>query len=169
MESGITTGKKSTTNLVTNDSYNIAWNNTDNTKMMHEACKKYRGILERDDINSCQMIGLWKALGEFNEKHGVKFTSYLYNVVRNECRKRLRQNNNNTKLVGFIAKRDYHINSHDLEDMIDVLEYPLNKIVRLRYISKMTLKEIGVELGMNKNSVKRKIQKALEKIKTEWT
>lgn len=169
MESGITTGKKSTTNLVTNDSYNIAWNNTDNTKMMHEACKKYKGILERDDINSCQMIGLWKALGEFNEKHGVKFTSYLYNVVRNECRKRLRQNSNNAKLVGFAAKKDYHINSYDLEDMIDVLEYPLNKIVRLRYISKMTLKEIGVELGMNKNSVKRKIQKALEKIKTEWT
>lgn len=155
-------------NQVTNDMYNLALANEDNAKMMTSASKKYRGLLEAEDIKSCRMIGLWKALGEFDKNLGVKFTSFLYNVVRNECRKRLRQNAYQQKQQELLPSGFQQQNSAQIEDFIECLEHPLDKIVHLRYVQDMTLQEIGAEIGMSKNCVKRKLQAAIKQMKREW-
>ncbi len=155
-------------NSVTNSDYDTAFASEDNLKMMQAATKKYRGILDREDLKSCKMIGLWKALGEFDENLGVKFTSFLYNVVRNECRKRLRQNAYQHKQVGLLPSGFQREERIQIEDFIEGLEHPLDQIIRLRYVQDMTLQEIGTAVGMSKNCVKRKIQAAIKQMKREW-
>lgn len=170
MESGNMNGnsqQKIMKNDITNTDYNTALINIDNLKIMQNACKKYRGILDTDDIKSCKMIGLWKALGEFDEKYGIKFTTFLYNVVRNECRKRLRQTNK--KVRYHTLKSNTSIKSKiQVEDILTDLQYPISEIMRLRYIDSMSIKDISNQLGMNKNSVRRNIKKAINKIRQEW-
>lgn len=163
---GNTSGNSTKKSQVNDKQYITALKNIDNVKIMQKASSKYRGSLDIDEIKSCQMIGLWKAMEKFDENHGIKFTTFLYNVVRNECRKRLRQESAESFGPDYHPKK--YTDSSIFAEAVDLLNYPLNRIIELRYIDSMTLKEIGKELGMTKNNIRRNIQKALKQIRKEW-
>lgn len=164
---GNTSGNSTKKSQVNDKQYITALKNIDNVKIMQKASSKYRGSLDIDEIKSCQMIGLWKAMEKFDENHGIKFTTFLYNVVRNECRKRIRQSTAEQSYPNFYSTPVAKLENF-FSEAVDSLNYPLNKIIELRYMDSMTLKEIGKELGMTKNTIRRNIQKALKQIKKEW-
>ena len=168
MEFGIMSGKiYNKVRKVNNENYLYALNDIDNIKIMQKACKIYRKLLEYDDIKSCKMIGLWKALTHFDNNRNTKFTTFLYNIVKNECRKRMTQLDTKVSLPSILIDTKCNQNNM-LDDIIDGLQHPLDEIIRLRYIDSMTLKEISNKLGINTTSVRRKIRSAIRQIKQEW-
>lgn len=160
-------GNMSGNSIKKNKDYNSALINVDYIKIMQKAVSKYRKILDKEEVKSCQMIGLWKAMQNFDKNHGIKFTTFLYNIVRNECRKRLRQEPPISARINEYSTSKVENNSFFTE-IVDSLDYPLNRIIELRYLGSMTIKEIGQELGMTKNNIRRNIQKAFKQIKKEW-
>ena len=46
--------------------------------IMNKAAGSFRGQLDDDEIHTCKLNALWKALVNYDEKKAAKFTTYLY-------------------------------------------------------------------------------------------
>jgi len=152
--------------LVNNQIYNNAYENLDNQRIISSVLSKYRGRLDEETLKGCGLNALWRCLENHNEALGTKFTSSLWRFVHWECRKELqtlaRSKYKPTELVEIAVDEECENVFDDLDNILDP-EY--SKIVKLRFIHGMTLKEIGKEFGYTKEAARQKLKYALNRIK----
>jgi len=152
--------------LVNNQIYNDAYENLDNQKIISAVLSKYRGRLDEDTLKHCGLNALWRCLQNHNENLGTKFTSSLWRFVHWECRKELQTlARSKYKPVELVEIPINYESINIFDDLPNFLDQEHCKIVELRFIHGMTLKEIGKEFGYTKEAARQKLNYALDRIK----
>lgn len=161
---------------ISNEEYLSAVNNKDNSNIIKSVLKRYSDILDYDTLTECSLHGLWRALQFHNgEKYTTKFTSSLWKFIKWECQQKMLDNKKSKKkydksrnvydddnLMYFdrisIDKENqedifYEINKHINEENI--------KILKMRFIDKLSLKDIGIKLKYSTQTIKNRIEKSI--------
>lgn len=159
---------------ISNEDMIIAIESEDNQKIMARACKKFACVLNADEIESCKLNALWKALETYdpnmisrrNTKKS-KFTSYLFRGVQLECK---------TAIKFIIAGRRGEALVHDniglesdviasieLRDEISKTEY--GEILEEVYFNGLTTKELSKKFKVSKQIICIRKKRALNSLK----
>lgn len=86
---------------VSDQEYQKAYNCLDNIKIIKRVTRKYKAILNPDELESCGMQGLWEALANHVDGMGQKFTTSLYTYVNWRCMNQVRNNKKFSKEFNF--------------------------------------------------------------------
>lgn len=151
------------TNKIDNDKYIEYWNSIDNQKIMDRASLKFKGLIQEDELESCKMFALWNSMKLFDVNGGMKFTSFLYNSVVQECRHCLVSYNKYHQSIESLTNRkhDKQYNFEELRDAVDALPSDLSVLIEQKFLMNMTLHEIAINHGCCHETIRRKIRKAL--------
>lgn len=154
---------------ITNEQFEKAIGNIDNSKIMSNVISKngFSNLMSQEEVESCKMIALWKALQHWRPELGKKFTSYLYQKVYWECRKYIAKQKAKKIPIAIIDHFPKFIaedKSLEMEEIIDILPGDLPVVIRQRVFDKMTLKEIGNSNGYSHETARRKINRAIKEI-----
>lgn len=148
--------------VVSNEEFNKAWT-IENRKIMSRAGRTFRKVIPDDEFKTCQLISLWKALGNYNGS--VKFTSYLYHIMSNECRKYVKKDKK-YKTLPTLKKKNYDIDFNSLEsDIYTILPQDLAELIHLRYYNSCTLNELSKKFNLTEFKIKKKLNKAISLLK----
>ena len=148
--------------MVSNEKLIEAAKNPENIAIMTKAALNF-SFLDRDDIESCKLVGLWKALEAVAQnKTDVKFTTSLYNHVRWQCLDIIK---NNISTVDIPSNLEYP-NDNDYSDKIEeILAIPDGDILIDKYIFNLTLAEIADKKNLTQEGVRYKIMSVLSQLK----
>jgi RNA polymerase sigma factor (sigma-70 family) len=157
--------------MITDEQFSAAWENVEYRKIMQSAMRRYRGVIPADEMNSCKMIGLWESLKRYDKSKGRKFTTYLYCGILMQCRKRI----NRFKYITLDVVASYmDLNKMNLDaemtrekvrDSVDKLDDELRDLIYSRFFDGKTLREIAKENGYSIETARRRIKKAICKLK----
>lgn len=169
---GTTNGNNTGMKRISNDDYSTEWESQDNRRIMDAASAKYRGRLPDDEIQSCQMIALWRSILTFKSDVGTSFTTYLYNIVDNLCNHTLKKQYRHTQhlqnvSVYQIFTNDDNLSKIDIDEAINNLPNNLKKVIVQRFYDKMTLEEIAQTNGYSHETARRRVKNALCQMKTK--
>ena len=139
-----------------------ALKNKDIQNIMNKAAGSFRGQLNDDEIHTCQINALWKALLNYDEKRAAKFTTYLYSGVRIECIREVKFNKRKHQRLhsGLAENRDHFL----AVDIMDELEHCPDKELLVDKMKNFTIKEIAQRQGCNRETVRRRIKKSANQI-----
>ena len=159
-------------NVITDSDFEKSLKNLDNVRIMGKVCSKYRFIIPADELDRCKLIALWEALKSFDPEGGRKFTSFLYNRITWECQKQLAEINKHRKNISFdceygdlfIAIGDVR-SKVEIQELFDQLDSPFGKVLYQRFFEQLTMEEIGERNNYSRETARRYILKAIEKIK----
>lgn len=159
--------------IISNNEFEVAYDNIDNQKIMRAACKKYKMFLDSDVLHGCRLNGLWKCL-IYHKSHDteVKFTTSLYNYVKWECQKEIEKKIKNRQTASLdvnsciISGREPDERMGHVTECMRKLPADEQNLIKHRYIDGMTLQEIGVVYNISKETVRHRINKAVKKLKT---
>ncbi len=118
------------------------------------------------------MLLLFKKLPSL--KDNTKFELWLYKILINQCNKKYRKNKISFVSLETIENQKAYNEQTKWEDKLDyekILEMfsGQDKIILLLYYSNgYTTKQISEILGKNENTIKTKLRRMKEKIKTNW-
>jgi|TARA_B100001094_G_scaffold252945_1_gene251147 hypothetical protein len=142
-----------------------ALNNKDYQMIMNKAASKFNNQLDKDEIHTCKLNALWIA-SETHDKERSKFTTYLYNGVRQQCISAVKFNSRYSKKV-----RPLHDNISDprasgnLVDLYDEINsIPNGEMLRDRMLSN-TIEEVANKHNCNRETARRKIKKSTNTLK----
>lgn len=151
----------------------VAINNQDYQKIMGKASKSYCSVLSFDEIESCKLLALWRALEKYNPEvinkrnKQSKFTSFLYRGVQLECKTAVK-----FVLSGNKMKEPLHENlgaeSKDIEsiELIDeIRRTPHGDIIIDMYYNGLTTKELAEKFGVSKQIITVRKKRALKSLK----
>lgn len=145
-----------------------AWKNKNYRKILN-AASKYQTLLDDEELESLQMITLWKAMQKYDKKHKTKFTSYLYDQMRFAILtlyKKFKKNNLNFFYTDNLISYDHSFESSkahiELQADLSEDEYEL---VKMKFIDKMNYREIGEKLHTGPKTVKKTIDKIVNKLR----
>jgi len=133
--------------------------NIDYKKIMDKVCSKYNRFVDADDLSSLRMLTLWDCLKKFDTSRNVKFTSYLYQqltyAIKNHLKKKKREFTN----IPFDVAKDPVENVN-----VILIDFPTEyrNLLRQKYISRMTMTEIGLANGYSRETARRKVNKAIK-------
>lgn len=158
---------------ITNEEFNTAFQSKLNTKIMKAASKKYRSVLG-DEVEVCQLEGLWLALRKWESERGMQFTTYLFDCVKRKCyaeaTKIRRKNEKEHNLPSFhLPEQSYH-DSYLINDMVLSLNERDAKLLSDRFVSNKTLLEIGNENNVSFQAIDQRLgtlTKKMRRILTE--
>lgn len=156
---------------VTNQQFELAYRNEDNIKITNKVLSFYKSVLPDEVLKDCGLKGLWRCLQFHNPDNGNKLTTSLWRFVRWECeneKKKLRtlKSRRRSKSIELFDVEDDTTVSMDIFNDIDsMLDNESSSIIRLRFVEKMTLKEIGVRFGYTKEAARQKLNHALSEVK----
>lgn len=131
-----------------------------------KASSTFMSTLSRDEIQTCILNAMWKAMTKYRKDGGCKFTTYLYRGVVMECLTQQKFN------IGHSFKST-HNNIPDLRDnykRIDFLDEINTKcedpeLVYDRFYKNMTIKELAKQRGVCGETIRIKLKKNLKKLK----
>jgi DNA-directed RNA polymerase specialized sigma subunit len=138
------------------------------TRIMNKASNSFRKQLDEDIIYTCQINALWKSFLNFNPNKNTKFTSYLYNGVFIECIKEVKFLNK------MKANKKIHDNipRHELEfliiDILDEFDDEEEKSLIIDKVSNLTIEEMSQKRNSNRETTRKKLNKAIEKVKKSF-
>lgn len=118
------------------------------------------------------MLLLFKKLPSL--KDNTKFELWLYKILINQCNKKYRKNKISFVSLETIENQKAYNEQTKWEDKLDyekILEMfsGQDKMILLLYYSNgYTTKQISEILGKNENTIKTKLRRMKEKIKTNW-
>ncbi len=159
---GDSTASKEVIRLLRSPAYSLAWKMLGNKE-------------DAEDIVQEAFIRLWKSADSFSGASGL-FT-YFYAIVSNLCLDRLKSINK-----GFFEEFDefeHHsikevdwsigegISSESIKKAMDVLSNKQRMAMLMWAYQDMTAEEVGLAMGMNKNSVDQLLFRAKLKLKAE--
>ncbi len=130
--------------------------------IMNKAAGSFRGQLNDDEIHTCKINALWKALLNYDENKAAKFTTYLYSGVRIECIREVKFNKRRHQPLhsGLAENRDHFLTV----DLMDELDNCPDKELLVDRMKSFTIKEIAQRHGCNRETVRRRIKKSANKI-----
>ena len=165
---------------VTDSELREALKNRDNINVMNKICSKYTGIIPHEELKRCRLISLWEALKAYDPSKGkCKFTSFLCNRLFWEIQKQLYEINKIKRLpksdsASMLLSEICHskessdrVSSIKLEvnEMLEKLDENSKDILFKRFYESKTAKEIGQDNGYGRETARRRIKEALEKLK----
>jgi len=136
-------------------------------KILKKASSSFRYALSQDEITTCCITALWKAVEKYCTDSKCKFTTYLYKGVVMEC---LSQKKFNKAKLSFGGKIHPNIkddsNQYAPVDMIDEINFACEdpKLILDRYYYNMSIKEIAKNRGCCGETIRIKINKNLKKL-----
>lgn len=154
---------------VTNEEMEVALKNTDNTNIIRSVLFKYKDLINEDDLETCGLSGLWRALGYFRPEYGKKFTTNLYQFVHFECRRELRKQKNHHKgNVGLNAAANKaeaedvecpedRLAIRHMEECMLLLSREQRDLLHSYYYDNFTVDELSSHFGYSKETVRHKI------------
>ena len=139
--------------------------NQDVLGIASSAASPFISVLSKDEINTCILNAVWKALKKYDSRVGCKFTTYLYKGVALEC---LNQQKNNSSKTSYILHKNLpdpidHTLRIDMLDLIKHCDEP--EWIYDRYYKNMTIKELAQQRGICGEAIRMKIKKTLKKLK----
>lgn len=155
---------------VTNQQYEEAYRNEDNIKVINKVLSLYQD-LPSEVRKDCGLKALWRCLQFHEPEKGNKLTTSLWRFVRWECeneKKKLRtlKSRRRNKSIELFDVEDTTTVTADVFSDIDlILDTESSSIIRLRFVEKMTLKEIGAKFGYTKEAARQKLNHALSEVK----
>ena len=141
--------------------------------------------IEDSDVFSDGLVGLTRAMGSFDVERGLQFSTFAYYCIRNEICKGLKERQ---KGVNSTIRIDWIDSEIDMPDKAEVEPYfikagriiteilkelPINtnsekkikKILEDYYLDERVLREIGEDLGVCKERVRPRREKALSSLR----
>lgn len=136
-------------------------------KILQKACSSFRYSLSQDELSTCCINALWKAIDRYSVESTCKFTTYLYKGVVMEC---LSQKKFNKEKLSFGGK--VHSNIQDPKqhyeqiDMLDEINFACEdpSLILDRFYKNMSIKEIAENRGVCGETIRIRINKNLKKL-----
>ena len=142
-----------------------ALKNEELQKVMTSAASKFSRQLDPDEIYTCKLNALWKAV-ETHEEGKCKLTTYLYNGVRQQCISAVKFNNRYSKRTGQlhdnISDPKASGNLVDLYDEIDNI--PNGEMLKDSMLSH-TIDDVAKKHNFNRETTRRKLKKSANLLK----
>ena len=162
-------------NTVTDSELREALKNRDNTNVMNKICSKYTEIISYEELQRCKLISLWEALKSYDPSKGkCKFTSFLCNRLFWEIQKQLYEINKARRipksdsastLISEICHSKENFDNLEIDEIFENLDNNSRDILFKRFYESKTAKEIGQDNGYGRETARRRINEALEKLK----
>lgn len=137
-------------------------------KTINNSIKKYKYIIELNELEQLINIALWKTYLKFDSNKS-SFSSYLFNMIRWEVLNFYRSNSKfitNKKMTRLKDKRNNDLQLVDLKDNLDKFE---QQLFDLRFIEKRTFIEISKKLNISKSILFEYVKKIRNKIAIDLT
>ncbi len=160
---------------VTDKELREALNNRDNINVMNKICSKYTEIICYEELKRCRLISLWEALKSYDPSKGkCKFTSFLCNRLFWEIQKQLYEINKARRipksdsastLISEICHSKENFDNLEIDEIFENLDNNSRDILFKRFYESKTAKEIGQDNGYGRETARRRINEALEKLK----
>lgn len=139
-------------------------------KIANRAASRFYGIMNKEEINSCIINAVWKALETYEEGSNCKFSSYLYIGVLMECQTFYKANIYKNEF-SYINNADSTPKTLAYIDMMDEIftycEDP--DLIYDRYYKNMTIQEIADQRQKSGQTIRVKIKKDLQRLKNNLT
>ena len=167
---------------VSSEEFSLAYNNEDNRRIIGSILRRYRGVLNDDDLESCGMEAMWKALRGHRAERGGKFTSSLYRFVVWACQHAFRRVYGDTrsskyKKLSFVqldfvdeeptapvTSESQELLRH-VEECMELIEPWMKEIIHDRFFEHMSYVQIGKKYRYSKERAYRRVRLALAKLK----
>lgn len=122
---------------------------------------------DAEDVVSESVIKAIKASGNLKDSSKVK--TWFFRIVSNTA---INYINRNKKVIPFdeISTDESYLDSYNfssINDVIEKLPKEYLEVITLRYFEDMKLKEISEVIGVNENTVKTRLYRALKILKKE--
>ena len=135
-------------------------------KIANKAASRFYSAMTKEEINSCIINAVWKALQKYQEDSDCKFSSYLYIGVLMECQAFYKKNIYK-KEFSYTTNTDDVYKTLEYVDMMDEIftycEDP--DIIYDRYYKNMTIQEIANQRQKSGQTIRVKIKKDLQRLK----
>lgn len=146
-----------------------ALSDKDITKIMIKASNSFKSQLDADEIKTCKLNALWKAIKNFNPDKKTKFTTYLYQGVFIECLKELK-----FKQKSKVCNKKLHNNvpstNTDLLviDLLDEAKTQEERDLIIDKISNKTINEMAQTRTYSRETVRKKLKKIAANMKDKF-
>lgn len=143
----------------------------DNEKLAYKVAHTFNPVtmVDLEDIKQIALIGLWKAVENFDETKGFQFSTFAYRVIRNEVLQELKKFKRTSSSLDEM-ELDLSYNESEFEDLVtrEGIKVYLNdeeySIVTMT-IDGYTQKEISEMIQLSQSQISRVYIRAKEKIK----
>lgn len=138
-----------------------------NVRIMRKAAQPFAKQLTKEELENCQLIALWKAVGDFDPNKGSKFTSILFNRVRWECLRELRTTKpiDAAPITSSGTIPDRHEYFGGINDLIGDIPAEYHDVLYQRFVEDKTFAEIGENNGYTGENARVKTKKAIAYLK----
>lgn len=149
---------------ITDDSFNIAWADVNNRRILARVCRKFKGALSHDELRYRSYMALLRCMQCYDPGRKTKFTTSLYRHVVWQCSKAMRER----KRQGTYYPLPEVIRSYPdmtaiyVRDCIDSLPDEHGSILVSYFFLGMTLREIGHANGYSHVDAHRRLSRAKE-------
>jgi DNA-directed RNA polymerase specialized sigma24 family protein len=146
-------------------SYEHYVNDVETMNVAQNAASSFRKILSQDEIKSCILNAILRAVNKYDKRSKAKFTTYLHSGVVFEClsQRKFNRNNNAQLQVNIPDRRDPFVDFETRDLIESVCDDPSLVIDRL--YGDMTIKELARTRGVCGETIRIRLNKSLEKIK----
>lgn len=166
--------------IISNEEFEKEYKNPDNIKIIKMAMfktilffrKRYNDNINIDysTMKAWGQFALWKALSYYspNHKSKCKFSSFLFRITTQVCAseyKKIKPLENTISLNKL--ENILYINIDEFNNYIDGLDEDDQNILRDKFISHKTYKEIGLSRGICSESARKKTKKILSRLKSD--
>ena len=143
-------------------SYEHYVNDVETMNVAQNAASSFRKILSQDEIKSCILNAILRAVNKYDKRSKAKFTTYLHSGVVFECLSQ-RKFNNAQLQVNIPDRRDPFVDFETRDLIESVCDDPSLVIDRL--YGDMTIRELADTRGVCGETIRIRLNKSLEKIK----
>ena len=146
-------------------SYEHYVNDVETMNVAQNAASSFRKILSQDEIKSCILNAILRAVNKYDKRSKAKFTTYLHSGVVFEClsQRKFNRNNNAQLQVNIPDRRDPFVDFETRDLIESVCDDPSLVIDRL--YGDMTIKELADTRGVCGETIRIRLNNSLEKIK----
>ena len=150
-----------------NKEFDEASKDRNNINILNKACSRYIKSIPADELARCKLIALWEALKAFDPEKGGKFTSFLYKRADWECKKQLYAINKHSKSIEYQECYGFcnDVDVAEIKDLLQKLHPRLRTVIKQRFFDNLTMEEIGKKNNYSRETARRYIISALEKLK----
>jgi len=145
-----------------------AINNPDIIKLSKFITEKYRRILDESDIEDCINLGICQALREFNGNG--KLTTYICHRIKWNCgnvvKKYKSEQKNRSKITSQTSRIVNIDNFGKLHNIVYLLEDWEIEFVHQYYMNGYSLSDIGKLNNLSKDTMRRRKNAILEKLRS---
>jgi RNA polymerase sigma-70 factor (ECF subfamily) len=138
-------------------------------RVYHYALARVKNTDAADDITQALFIDLWQALPRFTYNTNEAFMGFVFTIAKRKVwRHRLMHRNEvplDEETIGVyyqMAPEDYRY----LEKHIGALPKKYQEIIRLRYWSELSFKEIAASLAISEENAKVRHHRAIKQLQT---